>query len=129
MCAQMRQGEHMDFALFTNIVDAVYPGLYYSKEDCLYVFKAFFDAYKAWRGEDHPPLKDDQIKKLMVSMQYLDGHSDGYPDIDPFMYPDLIDRYFSTPMQNCDYRINHFFSGRIREMRLKEYLKDGADYE
>ena len=36
----------------------------------------------------------------------------------PEDYLDLIDLHFKTRYRNCDYNINHFFSGRIREMRL-----------
>lgn len=32
----------------------------------------------------------------------------------------LIDQHFQTEYQNCDYRINHFFSGSIRELRFYE---------
>ena len=41
-------------------------------------------------------------------------------DIDPDCYEDMIDRHFRTRYRNCDYNINHFFSGRIRELRFYE---------
>ena len=41
-------------------------------------------------------------------------------DIDPDCYEDMIDKHFRTRYRNCDYNINHFFSGRIRVLRFYE---------
>ena len=116
----------IDFDMFSKIVDEVYSAqeTSYSKEDCMMVFEYFFRAYKYYRREDHPPLKREQIANLIVIMPYLDGRKSGVPDIDSFWYPDLIERYFTTEFKNCNYRINHFFSGKVRELRLQELLKE-----
>ena len=41
-------------------------------------------------------------------------------NIEPDAYPLLIQLHFKTSYRRCDYNINHFFSGRIRELRLYE---------
>lgn len=45
------------------------------------------------------------------------------PDIFPSVYPYIIQLHFKTKYRNCDYNINHFFSGRIRELRCYELDK------
>ena len=35
-------------------------------------------------------------------------------------HPPMIDQHFQTRYRRCDYNINHFFSGRIRELRFYE---------
>lgn len=34
----------------------------------------------------------------------------------------MIDAYFETEFYDCNYRINHFFSGQIRELRFYEEI-------
>ena len=94
----------------------------YSFEEVLGVFEYFFDAYRNVIGEAHPPIRKEQIARIMKAMPFYDGvpNNSGCADIIPEAYPVLIDKYFETPFQDCNYRINHFFSGDIRTLRMYE---------
>lgn len=108
-----------DFDKFKRIAASVYPdNAGYSFEDAMRVFRYFFERYEEMAGEAHPPIKSSQIVRICQDMPYIDQ----VRDIPPDAYPVLIDKYFQTPYRNCNYRINHFFSGRIRELRFFEEL-------
>lgn len=109
-----------DFDKFTEIAANVYSGGVYSLEDALNVFRCFFARFEVFTGEAHPAIKKGQIAELMAAMPYIDGRRSGLCDIEPEAYPEIIDRYFETPFRDCNYRINHFFSGRVRELRMQE---------
>lgn len=113
-----------DFDRFSQIAASVYPGGAYSLEDALTVFRCFFEKYEEKMGEPHPPIRASQIARIILDMPYVEAFDKmcTIADISPDAYPALIDRYFQTPFKNCNYRINHFFTGRIRENRLFEEL-------
>lgn len=113
-----------DFEKFARIAASVYPGGAYSLEDALNVFRYFFTKYEEFTGEPHPPIKASQIARIIQDMPYifLENREDTYADVESEDYPAIIDKYFKTPFKNCDYRINHFFSGRVRELRFYEEL-------
>ena len=125
-----------DFERFAKIAASVYnKGNPYSLEDCLKVFYCYFWTYEKYKSCPHPPIRREQIAYIMGIMPFLEqpdpafmkymkeefGH-DPVPDIDQSTYPNLINLHFKTRYRRCDYNINHFFSGRIREMRLHEYM-------
>ena len=118
----------MDFDRLSDTIHALYIRLGpfpYSAEEYINVFRYYFAKYQAVTGWPHPPVKWEQILRIMEIMPYSERYhliqGDIY-DIPPDMYPEIIDLYFSTPFRNCDYRINHFFSGDIRNMRIYELL-------
>ena len=124
-CRESRaeRDSRMNDEQFYDIAKSAYPdGLPYTFIECLGVFLYFFRAYKKHTGADHPPLKREQIKRIMIKMPFYDDCQYRIADIDPAEYPVLIDAYFRTPFRGCDYRINHFFSGRVRELRMYETL-------
>lgn len=94
----------------------------YSFEEVLQVFRYYFETYELIFGEAHPMISIDQIARIIDCMPFIfDGGKmiDIYPD----EYETIIDQHFNTKyMAGCDYNINHFFSGRIREMRYYETL-------
>lgn len=94
----------------------------YTLEEILSVFRYYFEKYEEYRGEPHPNLRLEQIKRIIQIMPYLDKNflSGACSDIDADCYPALIDQHFQTEYRQCDYRINHFFSGCIRELRFYE---------
>lgn len=94
----------------------------YTANNCLGVFQYFFDTYKRYTEEDHPPLKAEQVYRIMEAMPYVDNNRGHSADILPAEYPYIIDRYFETKYRKSNYRINHFFSGRIREIKLYEAI-------
>ena len=91
-------------------------------EECLEVFKYFFACYHQYTGRAHPPLKKEQIINIIEKMPYTTSETQEMFDTSPEDYRVLIDKYFETPFNNCDYRINHFFSGDIRTNRFYEEL-------
>ena len=115
-----------DFEKFEKIAADIYPleGPY-SFAESMSVFKYFFAKYEEFMGEPHPPVRSEQIARICRCMPYIDRRecSGGQcADIMPTDYPVLIDKYFATKYRNCDYRICHFFSGRIRELKFYEGL-------
>lgn len=123
-----------DFDRFSKIAASVYnQGNPYSLEDCLMVFRLYFQAYEEYMGHPHPPIRASQIARIMQDMPFLERpdpaftqwlketlNYTAFPDIDQGTYPILIQMHFKTKYRRCDYNINHFFSGRIREIRLHE---------
>ena len=63
-----------------------------------------------------------EVERIIREMPYIDETDklNSTMDIDPDCYEDMIDKHFRTRYRNCDYNINHFFSGRIRELRFYE---------
>lgn len=114
------------FDIFAVICTQVYKRVTtpYTLQEVLMVFEYFFNAYMNATGEAHPPIKKEQIARIIEAMPFYDKapNTPGYSDIAPEDYPILIDKYFETPFQDCDYRINHFFSGDIRTLRMYEEL-------
>ena len=52
-------------------------------------------------------------------MRYCDN--DGVPfEFEYEEYAPIIEQHFKTQYYNCDYNINHFFSGKIRALRFYE---------
>lgn len=115
--------QQLNFALFSKIAATVYPeGCQYSLEECLDVFRCYFQAYEDCLGRPHPPIRREQIARIMEEMPEVVMEDRGWiiNAISPEEYPPLIDRHFKTQYQDCDYNINHFFSGRIREIKYYE---------
>ena len=81
----------------------------YSLDETLAILHYFFDVYEEHRGEPHPPLT---VANLIRIIERLPGEI----GFDADEYPWLIDTYFENRYRDCDYRINHFLSGRIREI-------------
>lgn len=93
-------------------------GSAYSLEEVLQVFQYYFETYELIFGEAHPMISIDQITRIITKMPFISDDS----IIAPKDYKIIIDQHFITKYQDCDYNINHFFSGRIREMRYYETL-------
>lgn len=113
-----------DFEKFARITASVYPPSVYTLQDALTVFEYYFEQYEKHMGRPHPFIKASQIVRICQDMPYISRECSGgrYADIEPENYPTLIDKYFATKYRNCDRNINHFFSGRIRELKFYEEL-------
>lgn len=109
-----------DFYLFSQMVKQIYPssGCSWPINDVLFVFKYFFSEYEYRIGRPHPPISKSNAAKIMVKMP----ESEDGIGLSPDTYIDLIDQYFTTDFPDCDYRISHFFSGRIRDNRIYEVM-------
>lgn len=97
-------------------------GYPYSLEEVLSVFNTFFTSYEQYMGEKHPALKREQIKNIIEAMPYTDDVHHSVQDIEPEFYEEMIDAYFNSNFENCDYRISHFMAGNIRMMRIYETI-------
>lgn len=112
-----------DFALFSKIAGSVYTkDNLFTLEQCLMVFRCYFQTYEKYMKRPHPPICAEQIGRIMWLMPWVcvDDIGGYYPDIDPEYYESLINLHFKTRYRHCDFNINHFFSGRIRELRFYE---------
>lgn len=105
----------------------------YTLPECLEVFRLYFQTYEKYMGHPHPPIRASQIARIMQDMPFLarpdpelmkwlkeNCNYNPVSDIDPDTYPLLIQLHFKTRYRRCDYNINHFFSGKIRELRQHE---------
>lgn len=117
-----------DFERFSRIAARVYQqGNPYSLEECLSVFQLYFQEYEDCMGRPHPPIRAEQIARIMEKMPYIDQlDNGGLADLESEDYQNLINLHFKTRYRRCDYNINHFFSGRIRELRAYE---DAVGYQ
>ncbi len=123
-----------DFSRFAKIAASVYnQGNPYSLEECLEVFRLYFQTYEEYMGRPHPPIRASQIARIMQDIPFIErpdpailkyiqetSNDNRWVDIEPDSYPLLITLHFKTKYRRCDYNINHFFSGKIRELRLHE---------
>lgn len=111
-----------DFEKFADITASVYPQSVYSLQDALRVFRYYFEQYEKHMGKPHPPIRASQIVRICQDMPYIFPDGEGIEDVTPDGYYAMIDKHFRTKYRRCDYNINHFFSGRIRELRFYEEL-------
>lgn len=113
-----------DFEKFADITASVYPQSVYSLQDALSVFRYYFEQYEKHMGRPHPAIKASQIVRICQDMPYIVQTDRGayIEDVSPDAYRAMIDKHFATRYRRCDYNINHFFSGRIRELRFYEEL-------
>ena len=113
-----------DFETFSKIAANVYRecSTTYSLEEALAVFRYFFEACERNAGQVHPHIRKEHIRNIIQVMPYPDteGLVGGTDYLFPEDYPTLIDAYFATRFWDCDYRINHFFSGKVRTFRCFE---------
>ena len=110
-----------NFQLFSIIATTAYPKeCQYTLEQCLEVFRCYFQTYEGYIGRPHPSIKREQITRIMEAMPciVMEDRVEKLELLDPEDYTFLIDLHFKTQYRECDYNINHFFSGRVREMRL-----------
>lgn len=121
-----------DFKRFSKVAANVYEKVVatgddwypYSLTDCLEVFRLYFRTYEEYMGHPHPPIRASQIARIMQHMPWIDDIGIALrldcADILAEEYNYIIPLHFKTSYRNCDYNINHFFAGRIRELRLHE---------
>lgn len=114
-----------DFKIFDKIAAKAYKEVihpFYSFDEVIRIFHYYFKKYELCTGRPHPPIKQEQIFRIIEEMPctpIMKGER-GFAEIDAETYKDIIDLHFKTKYRRCDYGISHFFSGRIRELRLHE---------
>lgn len=121
----------MDFTIVKRQIILEYVKLYgsdrygeeWSLEDCIDVFRYYYRQYEAIFHKDHPRLKNKTIREIIEKLPYTTDELDRDIDLDPDMYPTLINSYFDQDFgPGCDYSIQHFMSGMIRALRYYEEL-------
>lgn len=116
-----------DFDRFSRIAARVYrEGNPYTLEECLEVFRLYFQTYEEYMGHPHPPIRREQIDRIMKVMPAEGSYIPTVQEMMPVDYKYIIPLHFKTKYRKCDYGISHFFSGRIRELRRYE---SDAGYE
>lgn len=115
-----------DFDRFSISVKLAYRrcnGSAYSIEEVLQVFRYYFETYEMIFDTAHPVISIAQIARIIEKMPFVmeDDETDILLDISPEDYEVIIDQHFVTKYKRgCDYNINHFFSGQIRDLRYFE---------
>lgn len=116
-----------DFDKFTERATQAYESCgwsTYTLDNVLAVFWYYFAVYEGKFQKPHPMISREQIERIIYKMPYEAGTE--CPNIHGFAfddYPKIIRRHFATKYRNCDYNINHFFSGKIRDLRYYEICK------
>lgn len=109
---------------FHRFAKYVYDGIDahpYDYWSILSLFQYYFEKYEERTHQPHPPLNTLQIERFINKFPYIFGKDgDVLADISQDENRMIIDKYFETKFPNCDYNINHFFSGRIREIKYFE---------
>lgn len=91
------------------------------------MFRLYFQEYEDCMGRPHPPIRTEQIARIMEKMPYIDQlGKGGLANLESEDYQNLINLHSKTSYRCRDYDINHFFSGGIRELRAYE---DAAGYQ
>lgn len=113
-----------DFRKFTARAIRAYRecgGSYFTLEEALGVFRYYFARYEQAFGTPHPMISIPQIARILDKMPVPEGSvCENIEAFTPEDYPHIIDQHFATRYRNCDYNINHFFSGKIRDLRFYE---------
>ncbi len=105
-------------SVFTE--DNTYP---FTFEEVVDIFVFYYEEYKKHMNTDHPILNNKNVKKVIEELPLCDDTSgNGYIELFPDFYPDMIKKHFETSYQNCDYNILHFISGSIRALRYYETI-------
>lgn len=61
-----------DFQRFAKVAASVYnQGNPYSLEECLKVFRLYFQTYEEYMGCSHPPIRASQIARIMQDMPWV----------------------------------------------------------
>ena len=93
------------------------PGIPF--EEVEYIILTYFATYKEALHREHPPISVNQLRRIIEKIPYCELNGQ-LMDLDADTYDELIRQHFRTRYENCDYNINHFFSGDIRANRYYE---------
>lgn len=115
-----------DFDRFQGFLRRAYAGAHtsYSLEEVSDVFLQYFTAYERKTGSAHPPIRTEQIKRIIEKMDSWDDEFGRTEYVLHCTYKYIIPQHFKTKYRRCDFNVNHFFSGRIREMRYYDSLRE-----
>ena len=112
-----------DFQRFSKCIQQAYEinRNSYDLEEVKEIFRYYFECYESVFGKPHPFISSSQIINIISIMEEVDDEKlNRTLYVEPETYKEMIDKYFMTAYKNCDYNINHFFSGKIRLIKLYE---------
>lgn len=113
-----------DFERFTTLTRLAYRrcgDTTYDLDTVLAVFRYYFETYELVFQEPHPRISMEQITRIIGKMPHAKGSvCKNIPEFTLEDYEAMIDQHFATEYRDCDYNINHFFSGMIRDLRYYE---------
>lgn len=99
-------------------------GIAYKFQETLDVFGYYFLTYEFIFNRVHPMLSIDQTADIIEKMPRVsvlnDDGTETVIDVYPNSYRRMIEQHFTAAYRNCNYNINHFFSGKIRANRFRE---------
>ena len=81
-----------DFDKFSSITASAYADSPYSLAEVLEVFRYYFEQYEAYTGAPHPPIRANQIERIIREMPYIDETDKAHStmDIDPDCYRNMF---------------------------------------
>ena len=88
-------------------------------EYCYKIVKYYFIKYKNCRGKNHPRLSTKHVNGIIEKL--LHG-TDIFEPHETSEWQALIDKYFETYFEDCDYHIMHFLSDNVINNRFYEEL-------
>ena len=112
-----------NFPLFRTLAARAYSNIespFYTLDKVIAIFAYYFEQYELTFGRIHPNIRMAQIENIIFKMPSMDDEFTH--DIYAEDYITLIDKHFMTQYRNCNYNINHFFSGDIQLLRFYEEL-------
>lgn len=90
-------------------------------EDATSIFRHYLSTYKLTMGYAHPPVSLRQVTDYCAKLPYIPNPETGEAiEITPDYYIHMIDQYFCVDFPDCNYNMQHFFSGNIRYYRYLE---------
>lgn len=125
-CEYAIMGQYLfDFGTFAKLINKCDISGQYSRDEVFYVFWLYFVRYEYELSVPHPNISAKQICNISAKMPSFESEPGKriFTDIPPFVYLYIIGQHFKTRYRSCDYNINHFFSGRIRELRYYEVMR------
>ncbi len=93
-----------------------YCNLHSVREDRKNTVAFYLELYHAHIGEAHQPLRPDQWQSVLDKIMVVQDEEVDYEEA-----AEMILKHFKTRYaEPCDYRLPHYISGLIKEMRYYE---------
>lgn len=110
--------QRMTFKAWIKLVGDIheqYSG--WDVRDALKVFKLYCDMYAEKFGKEPPHLTQKAVDWIISELPFCDDLV-----FDPDDYGLMLEKYFDTRFEACNYSLAHFMSGEIRLNRYYETL-------
>lgn len=112
--------------------DGYYSQIAQRRKDLFLVFFGrYFEAYREYRGQEHPNVSEVSMKKAMDNVRVCEAHE--HPEIIPLYFQSEFkpkenkdNLKYGKGLKQCDYRIYHFTTIGVLQGMLKQ-LGNNAD--